>query len=266
MATLDTVQLAHRLDTLRKNTQETGRLTTEFPTLKIDQAYVIQDEIIKLHVGEGERVVGMKMGLTSRAKMRQMGIAQPIYGTLTDRMHLVSGSEITLRGLIHPKIEPEIAFRTRINLSGPISPEQALAGCASVFGAMEIIDSRYKDFSFALPDVIADNCSSSLFVTGPEVALPGDLDLGNLGMVMEINGVPVKFAASSAILGHPAQSLAALCHLLHARGRSLPAGSIVLAGGATEAVLMEPGQQIRLQVQGLPDVSLRVNNGEAHGS
>jgi 2-oxo-3-hexenedioate decarboxylase len=124
---------------------------------------------------------------------------------------------------------------------------------------MEILDSRYLDFKyFSLPDVVADNSSSSLFVLGTTERPPRELDLPRLEMVMEVNGERVQAARSDAISGDPLLSVVQLCELLDSRGESLPAGSIVLAGAATAAHMLRPGDRVRLTVEGLGEVSVSV--------
>ncbi|HUP58742.1 MAG TPA: fumarylacetoacetate hydrolase family protein [Bdellovibrionota bacterium] len=234
--------------------REVDRITLKEPSLSIDEGYRIQDDLIALRLGRGEKVIGLKMGLTSRAKMKQMGIDSPIYGVLTDAMK-VEGRFDT-KGAIHAKIEPEIAFLIRDELKGSVTAERALAACSGVCAAMEIIDSRFRDFKFELPDVIADNCSSHAFVMGDTVRDPREIDLGNLGMILEVDGKPVQFGSSAAILDHPLESLLELCRLLERRGRSIPAGSIVLAGAATLAVPLLPGARVRALVQDLGEASV----------
>jgi 2-oxo-3-hexenedioate decarboxylase len=121
---------------------------------------------------------------------------------------------------------------------------------------MEIIDSRYKDFKFELPDVIADNCSSFAFVLGDTVRDPREVDLGNLGMILEVDGKPVQFGSSAAILDHPLDSLLELCRMLAGRGLTLPAESVVLAGAATAAVPLNAGARVRASVQDLGSVEI----------
>ena len=135
-------ELARLLDEARLEAREIPPLTRAHPTLALPEAYAIQAEGIRLRTARGERVVGLKMGLTSEAKRRQMNLDSPVYGVLTDRMQVPAGGTLRLQGAIHPKIEPELAFRTSRELRGRITREQALDACASVFAAMEILDSR----------------------------------------------------------------------------------------------------------------------------
>lgn len=245
--------------------RERERLTLQEPELSLQDAYLIQDSGVRLRLGRGERVVGYKMGLTSEAKRQQMGLHSPIYGVLTDGMRLDDREPLVLRGLIHPKIEPEVAFWVDRELQGPVTEEQAWSACSAVGPALEILDSRYRDFKyFSLPDVVADNASSSLFFARPARDLrapraPGPECVADAEMLFRINGHTPPPVRTSAISGHPLRSLVALCALLRERGLALPAGSVVLAGSAAAAVPLKPGMSFSLEVQGIGalDVSIR---------
>ncbi|WNG32924.1 4-oxalocrotonate decarboxylase [Archangium violaceum] len=254
-------ELARLLDQARREAREIPPLTQQHPDLALPDAYAIQAEGIRLRTSRGERVVGLKMGFTSEAKRRQMNLDSPVYGVLTDRMEIPAGGTFQLQGSIHPKIEPEIAFRTSRELRGRITREQALEACSSVFAALEILDSRYVGFKyFSLPDVVADNSSSSLFVLGTTERPPRELDLPRLDMVLEVNGERVQAARSDAISGDPVVSILQLCELLDQRGLSLPAGSVVLSGAATAAHMLHAGDRVRLTVEGLGEVTVSVES------
>ncbi|MFY2562475.1 2-keto-4-pentenoate hydratase [Corallococcus terminator] len=255
--TVDPSELARRLDSARRERREVPPLTNELPQLSLPEAYAVQEAGLKLRQADGERVVGLKMGLTSEAKRRQMNLDSPVYGVLTDKMRVAADGVIRLGQGIHPKIEPEIAFRTARELGGTVTREEALDACESVFAAMEILDSRYRDFKyFSLPDVVADNSSSSLFVLATEEHPPRALDLTRLEMKMSVNDALVQSARSDAISGDPVLSVVQLCALLAQRGQVLPAGSIVLAGAATAAHMLQPGDRVRLIVEGLGSVAV----------
>jgi 2-oxo-3-hexenedioate decarboxylase len=254
-----TIELARHLEQARLETREVERLTLKHPELSLSDAYRIMNQGIDLRKARGERQIGLKMGLTSEAKRKQMNLDSPIYGVLTESMQLEEGASFSLKGKIHPKIEPEIAFVMRRELRGKVSAEEALQACSGVCAAMEILDSRYLNFKyFSLPDVVADNSSSSHFVLGRTVLSPQAANWAALEMSLEVNGKPAQSALSSAISGDPVNSIIELCALLDERGEALPAGSIVLAGAATQAVQLESGMKIRLSVQTLGTVTLTV--------
>jgi 2-oxo-3-hexenedioate decarboxylase len=253
--------LARLLDQARLKACEVERLTLAHPDLSLADAYQIMDEGVRLRAAKGERQVGLKMGFTSEAKRKQMGLDLPIYGVLLDSMQIQDGSTYSLAKQIHPKIEPEIAFITKKELRGKVSREEALDACSGVCAAMEILDSRFLNFKyFSLPDVVADNASSSHFVLGKIVSPSEAGNLAALQMTMSVNDRAVQSALSSAISGDPVLSLVELCDLLHSRGLSLPAGSIVLAGAATQAIQMEAAMEVSLHVQGLGGPSVKVVN------
>lgn len=250
--------LAKHLDQATLEAREVERLTIRHADLSLSDAYSIQEAGIRLRLGRGERQIGLKMGLTSEAKRKQMNLKSPCYGVLTDRMQIEDGAVFSLKNKIHPKIEPEIAFIVARELKGRITLDEALAACSGVCAAMEILDSRFLNFKyFSLPDVVADNSSSSYFVLGRTLVSPRAADWAKLEMVMEVNGQVAQKALSEAISGNPVQSIVQLCELLDERGLALPAGSIVLAGAATQAVQLEPGMEVRLKVQDLGTVTVK---------
>lgn len=250
---------AQNLFNAKKNATAVTRITAEDSKFSLAEAYQVQRSLLALHIAAGETLVGRKMGLTSRPKMQQMGVHEPIHGFLTSAMQIADGGEIALRGRIHPKIEPEIAFVMGRELKGRPTLAEAMAAVDGVCAAMEIIDSRYQNFEFQLPDVVADNGSSSGFVIGGALVKPKNLDLANLGILVEVNGKSQLFGSSASILGHPGRSLAALAALLDEEGLSVPAGAVVLAGAATAAIPLAPAQWIRASFQGLGTVEARVS-------
>jgi len=251
-------QLAIRLETCELEAQDTTKITDDHPDMDWDDAYAIQDEIKRRKIARGNRVIGLKAGLTSHAKMKQMGVETPVFGFLVDYFSVPEGGEIDTTKLIHPKVEPEIAFVTKAPLRGPGCHIGAvLAATDFVIPAIEIIDSRYRDFKFDLKSVVADNCSSSRFVVGGKMGNVADLDLRTTGIVLEKNGEPVAFGAGAAVLGHPAAAIAMLANMLGERGEEIPAGTLILSGGITEAVAVQPGDDVTLRVQDLGSVSVR---------
>ena len=241
--------LAARLDEATVNARAIPQLTLDTP-FGVDDAYAIQRAGIALRKIRRDALVGMKMGLTSRAKMVQMGVHEPIYGHLTQHMILDDGGVVQRAHHVHPRVEPEVAYLLARDLEGPVTAPQALAAVECCFCALELIDSRYRDFKFTLADVVADNGSSSRFVLG-SARRPRDFDCGNLGMVLEKNGAVAETGSSAAIYDHPARSLAALCNQLALVGQKLTAGMIVMTGGATAAIALAPGDHVRVRVDGL---------------
>ena len=251
-------QLAEHLDNCQRNAQDTPKITDAHPDMDWDDAYAIQDAILARHLGRGARVIGLKAGLTSHAKMKQMGVETPVFGFLVDEYSVLEGAEVKVSELIHPKVEPEIAFVLKHALRGPGCHIGAvLAATDFVMPGIEVIDSRYRDFKFDLKSVVADNTSAARFVVGGQAIRPEQVDLRTVGVVLEKNGEPVALGAGAAVLGHPAAAIAMLANHLGRRGQEIPAGSLILSGGVTEAVAVNAGDNVTLRVQGMGSVGLR---------
>lgn len=251
-------QLADMLETCQLEARDTTKITNDYPDMDWEDAYAIQNQIRHRKLARGEKIVGYKAGLTSYAKMKQMGVDSPCFGFLVDSFTIPEGGLVKTSELIHPKVEPEIAFVTNRDLKGPGCHIGAvLAATAFVLPAIEVIDSRYRDFKFDLKSVIADNTSASRFVVGGSIQVVEGLDLRTTGIVLEKNGEPVAFGAGAAVLGHPAASIAMLVNHLAKQGEMLPAGSLILSGGITEAVSVQANDHVTLRVQHMGSVSLR---------
>ena len=225
MITTDIGKWAGYLATAARRNEAVSPITDVEPTLTVEDAYAIQDAIIERRLASGERLVGAKVGLTSRAKQQEMGINEPVYGWLTDAMALEADSSLRLSTLIHPRVEPEIVFILGKALAGPgVGIHDVLDATSAICCGLEVLDSRFIDFRFLLPDVIADNTSASHFVLGTIQVPPTGIDLSLAGCLFEENGAVAATAAGAAILGHPAAAVAKLANFLGPRGRHLEAG------------------------------------------
>ena len=223
------------------------------------EAYDIQWALVEEHLARGGKVVGKKTGLTSRAKQIQMNTSEPLYAYLLDNTILTDGATIVRSELIHPRVECEIAFVMERQLHGPdVTGDQVLSATRLVLPALEVIDSRYDNFKFTLPDVVADQASAARVVLGGRARSPRGLDLRLLGMVLQINGEDVATGSGAAVLGHPADSVAWLVNKMAELGAGgLEEGDLVMAGGLVEAFPVEPGDQLRSEFDHLGSVSLR---------
>ena len=241
-------ELAEQLDAAARDAREIAQIDPE-GRLSLEDAYAIQRGSIQRRVSRGARRVGVKMGFTSRAKMVQMGLSDVIWGRLTGDMLIEEGMAASFARFVHPRAEPEIAFLLNKPLPGQVTAAEALSAVEAVAPALEIIDSRYRDFKFTLPEVIADNASSSGIVVGPWTD-PRE-DFSNLGLTMSIDGRVVQVGSTAAILGHPLRSLVAAARLSDAAGEPLQAGWVVMAGGATPAEWIKPGQYVSIEMERL---------------
>jgi 2-oxo-3-hexenedioate decarboxylase len=235
--------------------------TEEWPGLDLDTGYEIQDRNLAARLARGETLVGVKLGLTSKAKQQRMGVPVPLVAWLTDAMILPAGEPVPQSRLIHPRVEPEIVFTMRHRLAGPgVGCATAMAAVDSVWGGAEVIDSRYRDFKFKAGDVVADNASSGAYVTGPVGVPPSSLDLSLEAVLVEVDGVVVDSATGAAVQGHPGEALALAANELARRGRAIEPGWIVLTGGMTDAVPAPPGVSVAFHFTHLG--SIHVNGGE----
>ncbi len=226
-------------------------------SLDVQTAYDVQRLVVGKRLERGARIVGAKLGLTSAAKQRQMQVDEPLYGWLTSDM--VLGSPLVdLGAFIHVRAEPEIGFLIGREIRTPATVAGVLAATDAVFAAIELIDSRFDGFRFRHPDVIADNASSAGLVVGSVTRRPEEAgDLRLLGVVLRRNGAVVATAAGAAALGHPAASVAWMVDRLAERDEGLESGSIVLSGGLTDAMPLEPGSVVTAEIEGLGTVEVR---------
>ncbi|MCL7748645.1 2-keto-4-pentenoate hydratase [Halalkalibacter alkaliphilus] len=260
MSNMSNKEIAKFLLDAELQRKEVVRITSDkVPNLTVEEAYDIQEELVKMKLEQGHNIVGPKMGLTSRAKMKQMNVEEPIYGYVFDNMIVQDGGKISLADFIHPKVEAEVAFILGKDIEGPgVSGAQVLAATDYVCPALEIIDSRYENFNFTLPDVVADNASTSQVVFGSKVRKPEELDLELIGTVLSINGEIKDLGAGAAVLGHPANSVAMLANMLHRKGEKLKAGQVILTGGITGAHHLSYGDFVTGKLDGLGEVSFSV--------
>lgn len=259
--TWDVASVAAEL--LRCEDERTDRtaFTEEWPELDLATGYEVQDRNLEARLARGETLVGVKLGLTSKAKQTRMGVDVPLVAWLTDVMILAAGDPVPQPRLIHPRIEPEIVFVMGERLQGPgITCARAMAAVDSVWGGAEIIDSRYRDFKFKAGDVVADNASSGAYVTGPVGLPPAGLDLSLEAVLVEVDGDVVDSATGAAVLGHPGEALALAANELGRRGREIEPGWVVLTGGMTDAVPVPAGTSVAMHFTNLG--SIQVNGGE----
>ncbi|MGE5485674.1 MAG: 2-keto-4-pentenoate hydratase [Ignavibacteriales bacterium] len=234
------------------------QLTSRVPGLTVVDAYQIQLHTIREKTARGARIVGKKIGLTSKAMQDLLGVSEPDYGHLLDTMVVPEGVPVPATRLCQPKAEGEIAFVLKSDLRGPgLSIVDVLRATEGVIAAIEIVDSRVRDWRIKIQDTVADNASSALLVLGGKMVDPFDLDLRLVGMVLEKNGQIVNTGAGAAVLGHPASSVAWLANKLADYGLGLAAGEIVLAGALTAAPPVAQGDCVTVTFDRLGAVTCR---------
>ncbi|WP_018085010.1 2-keto-4-pentenoate hydratase [Desulfurispora thermophila] len=249
---------AERLLQAEETGVPTEPLTAAWPEIDIPTAYQVQLKVIEHKCARGQRVVGMKIGLTSRAMQQMLGVYEPDYGHILDSMVLLEGEPVRLSRLIQPKVEAEIAFVLRERLTGPgVTVADVLRATAGVLPALEIIDSRIRDWKIKIQDTIADNASSAAIILGGKFMSVEGLDLRLLGLVLEKDGEVFATGAGASVLGHPAAAVAWLANAVACYGLSLEPGMVVLSGSFTQAVAVSPGSVIRASFDHLGSVTAK---------
>lgn len=227
-------------------------------TVSLDDAYAIQEINIRRRLAHGATIVGHKVGLTSRAVQEWLGVDQPDFGHLLDDMAIAEGGVVPTSSLLQPRVEGEMAFVLGEDLpKSGVTAARVILATAFVLPAIEIIDSRIRDWAIKGPDTIADNGSAALFVLGgTPVALNG-LDLRMAGLALRKNGEVVSTGAGAACLGHPAQAVAWLANTLGALGTPLKRGHIVLSGALGPVSPVVAGDHVEVEVAHLGRVAVR---------
>lgn len=252
----DARAMADALIAARRDRTPIPPFTRNNPFLHVETAYKAQALVVEDRLEAGECIIGAKLGLTSKVKRNALGIHEPVYGRLTSGMVVASGESLSLDDLIHPRAEPEIALLVGRTIHAPTTAAHVLAATEAAFAAVEVVDSRYSA-SFRLADSVADNAGAARVVVGNRGRRPDELvDLSVLGCVFRCRGA-MDTAAGGAVMGDPARAVVWLVEALGARGESLEAGSIVLTGGLTASVALQPQGVVTAEFDGLGSIGLQ---------
>jgi len=218
--------------------------TSEIPDLDVEDAYRIQLETIRRKTQAGLLVSGKKIGLTSKAMQEVLGVDEPDYGHLLDAMKMENDGCISSLRLIQPKVEAEVAFILRKDLHGPnITVDNVIEATDYVVASIEVVDSRVKDWEIKLPDTVADNASSGLYILGDSKIHLSEIDLPSIQMSLYRNGEFMNQGTGEAVLGNPATCVAWLANKLHRFKGSLNAGEVILSGALSAAIEAKPGDR-----------------------
>ncbi|MBP8213843.1 MAG: 2-oxopent-4-enoate hydratase [Propionivibrio sp.] len=233
-------------------------LTSRGFDITIEDAYHIQQRMLARRIEKGEKVVGKKIGVTSKAVMNMLGVGQPDFGYLLDGMVYNEGESIPMDSLIQPKAEGEIAFLMNKDLMGPgLTAADILAATEGVMACFEIVDSRIQDWKIKIQDTVADNASCGVFVLGDKLVDPRKVDLALCGMVLEKNGEIVVTGAGAATMASPVNAMVWLANTLGRLGIGLNAGDIVLSGALGAMVPVKAGDSLRCTIGGIGGCSVR---------
>lgn len=233
-------------------------LTEQAPEITLEDAYHIQERFIARRLGAGERIIGKKIGVTSKAVQDYLGVYQPDFGQLTSDMVFADGTTLDLDTLIQPKAEAELAFVLKEDLNGPgITAMDVIRATDYVVPCFEIVDSRIDDWKIRIQDTVADNASCGVYVLGNTKGDPRKLDLTLAGMVLEKNGELYSTGVGAAVQGSPANAVAWLANTLGELGIPFKAGEVILSGSQSQLVPVVDGDELVCTVGGLGSCSVK---------
>lgn len=249
---------AYALREARAHRQAIPPISATFGISGLDSAYAVAELNTLARQEAGFRIVGKKVGLTSKVVQQQLGVDQPDFGVLFDDMEFLDASEVPASRLIQPKIEAEVAFVVGRDLTSP-TPTYAefLRSLAYALPALEIVDSAIENWKISLVDTVADNASSALYVLGDQPVQISGLSLAELGMTLSRQGQVVSTGSGAACLGHPLRAAFWLAQAMGQRGQGLKAGEVILSGALGPMVPVVAGDVIQARVGALGSVSCR---------
>lgn len=255
---MDIKKIADTLLEAEKNSRQIKPITSLHPSITIDESYKIQIINISKKIDNGEKVIGMKIGLTSLGMQNLLGVNEPDYGHLTSSMILQEGEKVSMGKLCQPKVEGELAFCLDKPLKGPnLTIVDVYNATSWIAPAIEIVDSRIEDWNIKLQDTVADNGSSAKVVLGAKMKNISDIDMRLIGMILEKNGEFINSGTGAEVLGNPAASVAWLANKLSEFNIGLEAGHIVLSGAVTAAQEAKTGDSFSVSFQGLGSVGVK---------
>ncbi|WP_330228139.1 2-keto-4-pentenoate hydratase [Nocardia sp. NBC_00508] len=251
-------ELADELERAERERVPIDPLIARYPDIDVVDAYEIQLINIRRRLDSGARVVGHKVGLSSKAMQRMMGVDEPDYGHLLAEMEVYEDVPVEAGRYLFPRVEVEVGFVLGADLPGAkCTEEDVLAATVAFAPAIELIDSRIKDWNIGLADTISDNASSAGFVLGAQRVAPADVDVKAIDAVLTRNGEVVAEGRSDAVLGDPVIAVAWLARKVASFGVRLKAGDIVLPGSCTRAIDARPGDAFNAEFAGLGSVRLQ---------
>ncbi|MBO0854147.1 MAG: 2-keto-4-pentenoate hydratase [Nocardia sp.] len=251
-------ELAAELAVAERDREPIDPLVSRYPAIDVVDAYEVQLINIRKRVAAGAKVIGHKVGLSSKAMQEMMGVDEPDYGHLLADMQVFEDQPVDTAGYLFPRVEVEVGFVLGADLPGEECTEaDVLAATVAYAPAIELIDTRIKNWKIALCDTIADNASSAGWVLGRERVAPDRLDIKAIDATLTRNGEVVAQGRSDAVLDDPTTAVAWLARKVASFGVRLTAGDIVLPGSCTRAIDARPGDDFHAEFAGLGSVRLR---------
>lgn len=249
--------LAERLRDAYERYEPIAPIRDELPAADVDAAYAVQRANTDHWVAQGRRIVGRKIGLTSEAVQRQLGVDQPDFGALFDDMLVHDGGTVSYRSVLQPRAEAEVALVLGRPIDDPnVTVDDLAAAVDHLLPAIEVVGSRIDGWDITILDTVADNASSGMFVLGATPVDPASVDLASVTMTMTLDGEPDSEGTGAACLGHPYNAALWLARRMVAEGTPLQAGDIVMSGALGPMKDLAPGSTARAAIDGLGSVSV----------
>lgn len=255
---------ANDLYTAEQNRQQIEPLTLRYPEMGMDDAYAVQSAWVNRKIEDGRKVIGYKIGLTSRAMQRVMKIDTPDYGVLLDDMLFPNNGEIRTGDFLDPQIEVELAFVLKERLFGEeVSPEQVMAATDYVIPAFELIAARSfrvhpeTGYTRTVFDTISDNAANAGIIMGGRKVSPSEMDLRWAGAIVKLNGVIEQTGLAAAVLDHPANGICWIAKRFAPHGIGLEPGQVLLSGSFTAPIKVKQGDVVTAEYGELGDLSVK---------
>ncbi|HHT50706.1 MAG TPA: 2-keto-4-pentenoate hydratase [Eubacteriaceae bacterium] len=253
--------LANELYTAQKTCTPIEAITDRYPQITIEEAYEVQLEVLKLKEADGIHVIGKKIGLTNKAIRDQIGVQEPDYGIITSEGLLLDGDFLYMDNFIAPRIETEIAFILSKDITKdiyPVKPTDIIEATYGIAPALEIVDSRVKDWKIKIQDTVSDAASYGAVVLGNRITKLKGLDLRLIGMAAYLNGELVQNGSSAAVMGNPINSMVWLANKLLNLGMEMKKGEIIISGSLTPVFDIKAGDTVNVIFDHLGSVSLAI--------
>jgi 2-keto-4-pentenoate hydratase len=252
---------ARKLYEARRTCKPIPPFTDDEPGLGMDDAYLIQQELVAMLLADGDRIIGYKAGLTSEPMQQMFGINSPDYGPVLASTVVANGGTLPMETFIAPQAEAEIVFRLRSQLAGPgVTPEQARSAIGEAMAGIEIVDSRIDGWRIKPADTIADLASNGAMTVGNSIVLPPGVDPRLIGCVLSHNGSTVATGVGAVALGNPVTVVAWLANTLGKHGTTLEAGQLIMTGALHAAIPISPGDEFIAEFDRLGPVSIRASD------
>lgn len=252
-------EIAMSIVKAEKEVKSIKKISETYENITLEDSYAIQKEVFNIKEENGEKIIGKKIGLTSKGIQEQIGVFEPDFSLITDKNILMPYDSLKMSELINPRLEPEIAFVLKEDLKGPIvSIWDVIRATEGIFPAFEIVDTRFQDYDFTIFDTISDSASYGRIIVGNKMTELEDVDIENIPLSIFKNNELVDTATSAEVMGNPINAVVWLANKMIEMGQYLRKGEVILSGSFTPVLEMEPGDFFEANFGQVGKITLRV--------